>query len=306
MSVETGLSVRIQAEVTRQIRQHARSSMSTEVCGVLIGDAREEEGAVEIFAAIAGVNAAQAGTHVTFTQDAWEHIYKVKDAEYPEARIVGWYHSHPGFGVFLSEHDTFIQKNFFSAATQVAWVFDPHTDEEGCFGWAEGEIARLGAITVVDSNPPEMVSESRELAGAGAPEEMPVTKPVKDKRMTSRVRLAAMVLAVLVAIGLGFGAARIFFPSIYPLLVPVNPMTGQPLLHDSKTGGVVYVDPQRKRYVAVDPRSGRLTPLDPSALKAAQAPAGGDPSLQAPGSQPDAGAPSAVPAPHNDAPKEKK
>jgi proteasome lid subunit RPN8/RPN11 len=274
--------------------------MSTEVCGVLIGDAREEEGAVEIFAAITGVNAAQAGTHVTFTQDAWEHIYKVKDAEYPEARIVGWYHSHPGFGVFLSEHDTFIQKNFFSAATQVAWVFDPHTDEEGCFGWAEGEIVRLGAITVVDSDPPENVSESRELSGIGASEEAEEKTPVKRRRVGSRVRLAAMVLAVLIAMGLGFGASRIFFPSLYPLVVPVDPMTGQPLLHDPKTGGVVYVDPQTKRYVIADPKTGRLTPIDPSALKAAQPPAEGDPSLQAPVAAP------AATVPQNGSTKEKK
>src|ERR1700747_1306429 len=131
--------VMIEGEVLRQIRQHARSNNKTEVCGVLIG---EENGTgLNITARIAGLNAAQAGTYVTFTQDTWEHIYKIKDREYPDARIVGWYPSHPGFGVFLSDHDTFIHKNFFSSAMQVAWVYDPHSDEEGCFGWA-GE--RLG------------------------------------------------------------------------------------------------------------------------------------------------------------------
>ena len=66
--------------------------------------------------AFPGAKAVQGGTHVTFTQDTWEHIYQIKDRDYPDARIVGWYHSHPGFGVFLSDHDTFIHKNFFSAA----------------------------------------------------------------------------------------------------------------------------------------------------------------------------------------------
>ena len=63
-------------------------------------------------------------------------------------KIVGWYHSHPGFGVFLSEHDLFIQQNFFSNPQQVAWVYDPHTDEEGCFGWIGGNIEKLSAIRV--------------------------------------------------------------------------------------------------------------------------------------------------------------
>lgn len=136
----------MEAEVARKIRQHARSSMKAEVCGVLIGSNEHERMTVE--ACIAGINAAQGGTHVTFTQDTWEHIYKIKDKDYPEHKIVGWYHSHPGFGVFLSEHDLFIQQNFFSNPQQVAWVYDPHTDEEGCFGWVGGNIEKLSAIRV--------------------------------------------------------------------------------------------------------------------------------------------------------------
>lgn len=144
--VSTQPVVVMEAEVARKIRQHARTSMKAEVCGVLIGKTDHERMTVE--ACIAGINAAQGGAHVTFTQDTWEHIYKIKDKEYPDDKIVGWYHSHPGFGVFLSEHDLFIQQNFFSNPQQVAWVYDPHTDEEGCFGWIGGNIEKLTAIRV--------------------------------------------------------------------------------------------------------------------------------------------------------------
>lgn len=144
--VSTQPVVVMEAEVARKIRQHARTSMKAEVCGVLIGNTDHERMTVE--ACIAGINAAQGGAHVTFTQDTWEHIYKIKDKEFPEHKIVGWYHSHPGFGVFLSEHDLFIQQNFFSNPQQVAWVYDPHTDEEGCFGWIGGNIEKISAIRV--------------------------------------------------------------------------------------------------------------------------------------------------------------
>jgi proteasome lid subunit RPN8/RPN11 len=144
--VSTQPVVVMEAEVARQIRQHARTSMKAEVCGVLIGNTEHERMTVE--ACIQGINAAQGGAHVTFTQDTWEHIYKIKDKEYPEQKIVGWYHSHPGFGVFLSEHDLFIQENFFSNPQQVAWVYDPHTDEEGCYGWVGDKIEKLTAIRV--------------------------------------------------------------------------------------------------------------------------------------------------------------
>jgi proteasome lid subunit RPN8/RPN11 len=144
--VSTQPVVVMEAEVLRKIRQHARTSMKAEVCGVLIGNTEQDRMTVE--ACIAGINAAQGGAHVTFTQDTWEHIYKIKDKEFPDHKIVGWYHSHPGFGVFLSEHDLFIQQNFFSNPLQVAWVFDPHTDEEGCFGWIGGNIEKLSDIRV--------------------------------------------------------------------------------------------------------------------------------------------------------------
>jgi len=154
--VSTQPVVLMEAEVARKIRQHARTSMKAEVCGVLIGNTEHERMTVE--ACIAGINAAQGGAHVTFTQDTWEHIYKIKDKEYPDHKIVGWYHSHPGFGVFLSEHDLFIQQNFFSNPQQVAWVYDPHTDEEGCFGWVGGNIEKLSAIRVGYSQDVELTA----------------------------------------------------------------------------------------------------------------------------------------------------
>ena len=111
--VSTQPAVVMEAEVKSKIRA-TRTSMKVEVCGVLIGNTEHERMTVE--ACIAGINAAQGGAHVTFTQDTWEHIYKIKDKDFPEHKIVGWYHSHPGFGVFLSEHDLFIQQIFLQSA----------------------------------------------------------------------------------------------------------------------------------------------------------------------------------------------
>jgi hypothetical protein len=86
---------------------------------------------------------------VTFTQEAWVRIHEEKDRKYSGQAIVGWYHSHPGFGVFLSDHDLFIHKHFFSDPGNLAWVYDPHSDEEGCFGWNGGEVRRLERYGVV-------------------------------------------------------------------------------------------------------------------------------------------------------------
>jgi hypothetical protein len=42
----------------------------------------------------------------------------------------------------------------------VAWVYDPHTDEEGCFGWIGGNIEKLSAIRVGYSQDVELTAAS--------------------------------------------------------------------------------------------------------------------------------------------------
>ena len=205
--------VTIEGEVLRQIRQHARSNSRTEVCGVLIGE--ENGSGVSIIARIPGLNAAQAGTYVTFTQDTWEHIYKIKDKDYPEERIVGWYHSHPGFGVFLSDHDTFIHKNFFSSALQVAWVYDPHSDEEGCFGWAGERLERVSELHVKDDKGGEEAGETGKPEPVGGIDEQEEASEENDSSEVGPPIWLKWVLGVMshvLLLALGFFAAWIFFP----------------------------------------------------------------------------------------------
>lgn len=234
MSQATGKSVaplfQIDNEVTRCIRKHARAHMKTEVCGVLIGETRD--GVVEVTASIEALNAAQAGTHVTFTQDAWETIYKVKDESYPDQRIVGWYHSHPGFGVFLSEHDTFIHRNFFSSPDQVAWVYDPHTDEEGCFGWVDGAIHRISNLSIVDNNgdgvertPKETDFTPEEDEESGKIDGIRDLRNRRIERNTGRRRWMANALACFSALILGFSIAYFLFPRVVVLLL--DPTSGE-------------------------------------------------------------------------------
>lgn len=205
-------SIIMESEVARKIRQHSRSSMKAEVCGVLIGS--NENDRMTVTACIAGINAAQGGTHVTFTQDTWEHIYKIKDREFPEDKIVGWYHSHPGFGVFLSDHDMFIQENFFSGPHQIAWVYDPHTDEEGCFGWVNGKVEKLSGIRFgysqsvqVDKthhNPDDEDEHSSTFSG-----DMPAQH--RDRGTPAFVRWGVTVISYLAMLGLGFILGYQFF-----------------------------------------------------------------------------------------------
>jgi hypothetical protein len=84
-------------------------------------------------------------TSLTFTHEAWGVIHGVMEKRYPGRAIVGWYHSHPGHGIFLSDHDLFIHQNFFADETSIAFVVDPIRGEEGVFGWQGDRIVQLSA-----------------------------------------------------------------------------------------------------------------------------------------------------------------
>ncbi len=128
---EATLRVAVEREAYADLVVHAKERLDVEVCGVLAGEVCEDDQGVFIHvkAAVRGAAAREGGAHVTFTQETWNTIHATLERQHRGLRIVGWYHTHPGFGVQFSEMDTFIQKNFFPMRTQVALVTDPLSDE---------------------------------------------------------------------------------------------------------------------------------------------------------------------------------
>ena len=127
MANEQPLRVSFSRKAHANLVAHAKESVDAEVCGVLVGETHD--GNVDVKAIIRGAAARSARTHVTFTHDTWNHIHATLDKEYPTLQIVGWYHTHPGFGVEFSDMDRFIHQNFFSGPTQVAYLTDPLSGE---------------------------------------------------------------------------------------------------------------------------------------------------------------------------------
>jgi proteasome lid subunit RPN8/RPN11 len=127
--------------VHEAIVKHANADSTVEICGVLVGTlGRDDSGPfVAITESIQGDAAASKFAEVTFTHETWSKINAEMDSRYSNLAIVGWYHTHPDFGIFLSDRDRFIQENFFSGPGQVAYVVDPIRKVEGFFAWSEGK-----------------------------------------------------------------------------------------------------------------------------------------------------------------------
>jgi proteasome lid subunit RPN8/RPN11 len=139
------LRVAVERRAHADLVAHAKESLEAEVCGVLVGQFCEDGEGVfaHVEAAIRGAAARQGSTHVTFTQDTWNGIHKTLERDYPKLRIVGWYHTHPGFGVEFSDMDLFIQKNFFSGPAQIALVTDPLSGAVAIIVNADGGVEYL-------------------------------------------------------------------------------------------------------------------------------------------------------------------
>jgi proteasome lid subunit RPN8/RPN11 len=154
-----------QAIITRSalndMHRHGRSSPDVEVCGVIVGNVyRDERGPyLYVEASIKGDHAAGKTAQVTFTSETWTHINDEMERNFVGRKILGWYHTHPGFGIFLSDMDLFIQNNFFPEPWQAAYVYDPQSGEDGIFLWRQGKATRdtfLVDPDTINTDPPTM------------------------------------------------------------------------------------------------------------------------------------------------------
>lgn len=123
----------------RKCVEHTASGLGREVGGMLIGEVRvdptDTRPHIVIQDILPALHTNSGQTHVTFTQDTLVQLNTELEDRFPGKHIVGWYHTHPKLGVFLSNYDTWLHENFFNEPTQVALVVDPDTMRGGFFCW---------------------------------------------------------------------------------------------------------------------------------------------------------------------------
>lgn len=140
-STWTAVDILINEDAFRDSQAHALSSMDREVAGVLVGPPPEKQPdgryVVHISDTIIAKYTRMHGASVTYTPESWRYLNDQLHEKYPDESgvMVGWYHTHPGFGIFLSGMDLFIHQNFFTQIWHVALVLDPVARTSGFFCW---------------------------------------------------------------------------------------------------------------------------------------------------------------------------
>ncbi|ORY34042.1 JAB1/Mov34/MPN/PAD-1 ubiquitin protease-domain-containing protein [Naematelia encephala] len=122
---DNGETVHISALALLKMLKHGRAGVPMEVMGLMLGEFVDDYtiSCVDVFAM------PQSGT--TVTVESVDHVFQTKMLEMlkqtgrPEM-VVGWYHSHPGFGCWLSSVDVNTQQSFEQLHPRaVAVVIDP-------------------------------------------------------------------------------------------------------------------------------------------------------------------------------------
>ncbi len=193
------------------VNQHAAEEPEHEIGGILVGTVTEgERPVVFVEAAIRGQGMTHTRGSVTFTHETWNETNLIKDSQFPDLKIVGWYHSHPGFGLFLSGHDLFIHRNFFAAPWQVAVVADPLAKSWGCFTWHGTDLAQDQSVHTVaiqwsqgGAAAPAVPASDPVAAAPASPAPIIIsspTPPARDRGVTWALGVLGLLLAILVGL----------------------------------------------------------------------------------------------------------
>ncbi|ETW83868.1 Metallo peptidase M67A [Heterobasidion irregulare TC 32-1] len=128
---DTGEVIHISSLALLKMLKHGRAGVPMEVMGLMLGEFVDEYTVqvIDVFAM------PQSGT--TVSVESVDHVFQqrmvdmLKQTGRPEA-VVGWYHSHPGFGCWLSSVDINTQQSFERLDQRsVAVVVDPIQSVKG-------------------------------------------------------------------------------------------------------------------------------------------------------------------------------
>lgn len=159
----------------------------TELGGLLAG--RFDGTTVTVAAAVPARGAVGTARSFTFTRQAWEDVTAELAARHPDLDLVGWYHSHPGLGLHLSDHDRYITSTFFPQPWHLAYVVDPHRGASAAYARGGTELVMSEGVT----------AESHDRPVAGQAHDRSVAGGTYDRRLVVAGAAALVAVALFVA-----------------------------------------------------------------------------------------------------------
>jgi proteasome lid subunit RPN8/RPN11 len=133
------LRIYLRHPLFRALDEFALRDTSREQAGLLLG--RWEKGAEGPYLLVVEALEAGIGDGASrFSERSWSHARRVARHRYPDLKVVGWFHTHPGTGLDLSEEEKSVHRKFFPESYQVVYVVDPVRRERNFHAWNQGQL----------------------------------------------------------------------------------------------------------------------------------------------------------------------
>jgi proteasome lid subunit RPN8/RPN11 len=208
--------VSISKGVLNKVMDRAKAT-DNEVIGILVGSI--ENHTIMVEDAVSGEQESDDTRATLPPKTIAEVTDKILKGEI-KGRIVGWYHSHPGFGIFMSSTDVNTQKNLQQFSSKVtAMIVDPDDEDFGFFTLHEN----AGVVQLEDDQVNVYEKDEEKIPEAfSSPPKIPrkevkriknfgeVLAPPPEPRGPNKFIIIAVVVAVLCAAIAGI----ILFPHI--------------------------------------------------------------------------------------------
>ncbi len=134
-------------DVLGEMIHYSEQDQKRETGGFLLGGLhRDRQVYVEVRGFLPATGTASRATSLRFTHETWAAMTRQAEAEHPGELVLGWHHTHPRLGVFLSAYDLFIHRHFFSQPWQIAVVVDPCQRQFGFFQWLGDHVVDCGFV----------------------------------------------------------------------------------------------------------------------------------------------------------------
>ncbi|MBM4446198.1 MAG: hypothetical protein FJ023_02435 [Chloroflexi bacterium] len=187
----------IEKQAYDAIYRHGAANPQREIVGILLGNVSEDSTGkyrVDIVGIVKSDSAPGNQTQAQFTHEVWLQLVESAQRNYPNQKVVGWYHTHPGFGAFMSDDDVNSHRVAFSHPWHVAAVCDPIKNELSFFGWDSSEIKAIKGFYTYEvlSNEPEPLLQPEKMA------------PPQRKMPAFLIPALALFVALFIIIGLAF------------------------------------------------------------------------------------------------------
>jgi proteasome lid subunit RPN8/RPN11 len=141
----------VTSEVLAKTHAHVSTDLVNELGGFLLGNRylcpNTKVRFVQIDNYMPAKHASSGPISIEFMNETFQDFIDQKESKFRWKEALGWYHSHPDKGAFLSTKDDEVHRVRFPSQWTVALVIDPNKKEGGFFCWRDG---KLGLHAMID------------------------------------------------------------------------------------------------------------------------------------------------------------